>query len=178
MMRLRFLTMFVLLMTELPMSSAVAADGRVPVPDITAGLGEQCVEPVDVMRRAHMEFLLHQRDATVHGGIRGAKHSLVGCIACHATRRADNSYVPVNAEGEFCADCHRYTAVSMDCFQCHATVPSPDEVLAASTQASGVDRLLNASGEALDSLRKLLDQGRDALRDALNEPQDGQVDGQ
>lgn len=86
--------------------------------------GEQCVEPTEVMRRDHMRFLMHQRDDTVHGGIRGAKHSLVGCIECHAQSNAQNAAIPVNDEGQFCQSCHSFTGVRMDCFECHAAVPA------------------------------------------------------
>jgi len=88
-----------------------------------AVLGERCVEPVAVMRREHMHLLLHQRDETVHRGIRGARHSLVGCIACHAQKDDQGAAIPVNAEGQFCASCHRFAGVRVDCFECHAAVP-------------------------------------------------------
>lgn len=80
--------------------------------------GEQCVEDVATMRREHMRMLSHQRDATVHGGIRGAKHSLKGCIECHAgaTTRSVAS-----TPTDFCVSCHLYTAVKIDCFECHAS---------------------------------------------------------
>lgn len=86
--------------------------------------GDQCVEPTEIMRRDHMRFLMHQRDDTVHGGIRGAKHSLVGCIECHAQSNAQGAAIPVNAEGQFCQSCHSFTGVRMDCFECHAAVPA------------------------------------------------------
>jgi cytochrome c len=89
-----------------------------------AAKGEACVEPTDVMRRDHMQFLTHQRDDTVHGGIRGAKHSLVGCIDCHAQADAQGDAIPVNARDQFCESCHRFTGASLDCFECHATVPA------------------------------------------------------
>lgn len=62
---------------------ARAAD-RVPLPDVTTGKGEQCVEPTPDMRRNHMRYLTHQRDETVHRGIRTKRHSLKECVACHA----------------------------------------------------------------------------------------------
>ncbi len=93
-----------------------------------ASKGDRCVEPTDVMRREHMRFLMHQRDDTVHGGIRGAKHSLVGCIDCHVQRDAQGIAIPVDAEGQFCESCHGFAGVSMDCFGCHATVPAEDPV--------------------------------------------------
>ncbi|MBI5718098.1 MAG: Hdr-like menaquinol oxidoreductase cytochrome c subunit [Burkholderiales bacterium] len=80
--------------------------------------GERCVEDTANMRRNHMRFLEHQRDATVHGGIRGTKHSLKGCIDCHASRTSGSVAA---APGDFCVSCHAYAAVKVDCFDCHAT---------------------------------------------------------
>jgi hypothetical protein len=61
------------------MSITTFADGSGSLlPVIPPAMGERCVEPNDVMRREHMDFLMHQRDDTVHAGIRGAKYSLVG----------------------------------------------------------------------------------------------------
>ena len=86
---------------------------------------EQCVEPTEIMRKNHMEFLLHQRDLTVHQGIRTRKHSLVECVACHAEKAADGKFVAISDEGQFCQSCHAAVAVSMDCFECHADKPEP-----------------------------------------------------
>ncbi len=85
--------------------------------------GQGCVEPTDVMRRSHMDFLLHQRDATVYEGIRTVKHSLKACIDCHVSHDQQNKPVAINAEGQFCQACHVYAAVKVDCFECHATKP-------------------------------------------------------
>ncbi len=95
-------------------------------PQLPRGKGEQCVEPTNVMRRDHMNFLMHQRDETVHRGIRTKQHSLAECLSCHAREDAQGNYIAVDAEGEFCQVCHAFTAVSMDCFGCHASRPSPD----------------------------------------------------
>ena len=84
---------------------------------------KSCVEPTEVMRRNHFEFIKHQRDLTVHQGIRGSKHSMAGCVDCHARKDAEGKPVPVNAEGQFCDSCHDYAAVHIDCFSCHSTVP-------------------------------------------------------
>ena len=35
-----------------------------------------CVEPTEEMRANHMKYILHQRDATVHEGIRTEQYSL------------------------------------------------------------------------------------------------------
>lgn len=83
----------------------------------------QCVRDPAWMRKNHMEVIRHQRDLTVHQGIRGSKDALAGCVECHARKDANQKPVPVNAEKQFCAGCHAYTAVHITCFQCHATVP-------------------------------------------------------
>lgn len=101
----------------------VAAEPRTPLPTIVQGKGDKCVEPTNVIRKRHMEFLKHQRDETMHEGIRTPRHSLQECIECHALKDDKGSFTPVNAPGQFCNSCHSYAAVSMDCFQCHATTP-------------------------------------------------------
>ncbi len=93
---------------------AVAADLRPVVPP--AKPGTHCVDDPAIMRRSHMTFLLHQRDVTVHEGIRGARFSLKGCIDCHASAATGSV---ASAPGDFCVSCHRYAAVSIDCFECH-----------------------------------------------------------
>ncbi len=100
-----------------------AAEPRIPLPTIAQGKGDQCVEPLDVIRRDHMDLLNHQRDRTTYEGIRTKQHSLKNCIECHASKDDEGQWVPVNAPGQFCNSCHSYAAVSMDCFQCHATTP-------------------------------------------------------
>ncbi len=103
-------------------ASAGAADSRgskaarTPLPQVKITKeGEKCVEPTDIMRRRHMEFILHQRDDTMHRGIRTTRHSLKNCIDCHADPKTNS----VLGEDGFCQNCHAYAAVSMDCFSCH-----------------------------------------------------------
>ena len=107
------------------MAAAVELHADITGNSRAAGM-DQCVEPTDFMRRNHMEVLLHQRDDTVHQGIRTRRHSLVGCVSCHADKDADGAYLPINADGQFCDGCHAAVAVSIDCFQCHATRPDAD----------------------------------------------------
>ena len=84
---------------------------------------ESCVAPTQEMRRNHMKMVKHQRDITVHQGIRKTDDSLAGCIDCHVNYDDNGHAVPVNAPEQFCAGCHEYVAASLDCFSCHATVP-------------------------------------------------------
>lgn len=104
-------------------SLAVPASAHAPVPEPKIVRGESCVEPVDVMRRDHMDMLMHQRDRTVIAGVRTPRHSLTGCIECHADTDDSGAWIRVDAPGQFCSTCHEYAAVRVDCFSCHAAVP-------------------------------------------------------
>ena len=98
-----------------------AVHGGVPKPVIERARGGECVEDPAIMRRNHMKFLKHQRDETVHGGIRGAKYSLKTCIECHASQTTQSVAA---AQTNFCVSCHSYAAVKIDCFECHSTQPA------------------------------------------------------
>ena len=111
-----------LALTFVAVSAAAQADGGL-LPEIPAAKGERCVEPTEVMRRQHMDFILHQRDQTVHRGIRTEKHRFVNCINCHVQARADGTYPRYADADHFCESCHRFSSVNMDCFQCHADRP-------------------------------------------------------
>ena len=112
--------------------AAQAAGESYVVPGSRAATLDSCVEPTEFMRRNHMEVIKHQRDATVHEGIRSTKHSLAGCIECHVSVGSDEQPVPANAEGQFCNACHQFAAVGLNCFDCHATVPVSAQAEAAS----------------------------------------------
>lgn len=104
--------------------AGVALAGSVAVTEGSKAAGLQaCVAGTDDMRRNHMDFLQHGRDDVVHKGNRGQKYRIAECVDCHAARDASGKAIPVNAPGQFCAECHEYTAVRMDCFGCHRKVP-------------------------------------------------------
>jgi len=108
---------------------------------------QECVEPEDEMKRNHMDYILHQRDETVHKGIRTRQYALEECINCHASKGDDGEYIRVEDPRHFCAGCHIYASVSIDCFQCHADVPVRDSKLQQSH--SGYDRFSGALSHAL-----------------------------
>lgn len=101
----------------------------VPLPQLPAATSkatdstEGCVEPTDVMRRMHGTFLKHHRDETMYRGIRTEQHSLIECINCHVSKDAEGHYPEIDTSDHFCNGCHSYTAVQIDCFQCHASRP-------------------------------------------------------
>jgi len=119
-------------------SVAGLADGqddrvsRVALPTIKIEKGDACVAPTGEMRRNHMKFLLHQRDRTVHQGLREPRFSLKQCVDCHADRATGS----VLGEKGFCASCHAYAAVKLDCFECH----TPLRQSAAAGRAGTADR--------------------------------------
>jgi len=94
-----------------------------PVLTIPGTAGTECVEATSFMRKQHMKLLLIQRDQTVQQGNRSGNHSLRKCVDCHANRDETGQAIPVTDSDQFCASCHQYAGVRMDCFECHATVP-------------------------------------------------------
>ncbi len=99
--------------------AGVAGEGaRAPGPALDKARAGPCVEDPKLMRRSHMDFLKHGRDDTARRGVRGIRHSLAGCVDCHANA-ADGRVL--GSERHFCQGCHSYAAVKVDCFDCHAS---------------------------------------------------------
>jgi len=121
-----------LLVLALLTLALVGCDAGVPEPNLAPAKAKaaQCVEPTADMRKNHMAYLNVHRDKTVIEGIRTTKHSLNECINCHvAPTREDGSAVHYTDEKKdhFCASCHTYVGVKIDCFQCHADRPQVAE---------------------------------------------------
>lgn len=106
-----------------PLGAGAQQEGRTPHPVVPKASGGQCVADAAFMRKNHMKLLGHQRDATVHDGIRPVDRSLKACVACHAVPGADGRPVTVADPKHFCRACHDFTAVKVDCFECHASRP-------------------------------------------------------
>jgi hypothetical protein len=92
-------------------------------PTIKTFKGDKCVEDTQYMRRYHMKVILHQRDETMHRGIRTQKYSLKNCVDCHADPKTNS----VLGKDGFCESCHEYASVSIDCFSCHSSAPEKNE---------------------------------------------------
>lgn len=97
-----------------------AAMAGVNKPVLERGKGERCVEDTEFMRRNHMALLKHHRDDTMRRGIRTTKHSLKGCVDCHASSKTGSV---ASSKEDFCMACHVYSGVKLDCWDCHATKP-------------------------------------------------------
>ena len=127
----------------------VMADDLLPyIPEAQERFSETqgCVEETQDMRVNHMEYILHQRDETVHEGIRDKQHSLVECINCHVSDAPDAPRV--SSEKHFCNSCHTYAAVSIDCFQCHADRPVKTGSHLHSLSPTALSHHIKSSGEA------------------------------
>ncbi len=133
---------------------ANAAENRVPLPHPAmsekAGKAENCVAPVAEMRRYHMKYLKHQRTETLRKGVRGNPYSLKKCVNCHAVK--DKAAGGARTVDAFCSSCHKYAAVTIDCFSCHtnkaadekktSAAQSPVNQLAAHLARAAKDRSL------------------------------------
>ena len=100
------------------MTNIAGATESYGMPKIDVGKGGECVKDPQWMRKNHMHLLKHQRDETVHKGIRDDKLSLKNCIECHASTKDNNV---LGRADSFCEGCHRYEAVKIDCFECHSS---------------------------------------------------------
>lgn len=114
-----------LLITGLMLLLPLKAMAETPFPVIhePEGEGVKCVQPEDVMRRNHMNYILHQRDETMHKGIRTEQYSLAKCIDCHIEPDEQGNIADHDDDEHFCNACHQYASVQIDCFECHADKP-------------------------------------------------------
>lgn len=119
---MRLAASFLLLAVLAVAPAAAEGAGRVPLPSVPkAAKGDACVADTAFMRKNHMKMLMHQRDATMHEGIRTPQFSLKECFTCHQTPGADGKAITVADPKHFCRSCHDYAAVRVDCFECHAS---------------------------------------------------------
>ena len=106
----------------LTLSSVTVAD--ISMPDVAKPKGDKCVAPTAEMRVTHFEKVFHQRDETMHQGIRTKTHSLKECINCHVPENTSVRFNTTNGDKKhFCSACHIEVGVTIDCFQCHADRP-------------------------------------------------------
>lgn len=105
------------------LSTSALADTPFPTINEPADEGAKCIHDEDEMRRNHMKYILHERDETMHKGIRNEPESLANCIDCHVQPDKNGQIAGIESDQHFCNACHQYAAVQIDCFQCHADRP-------------------------------------------------------
>lgn len=86
--------------------------------------GESYHKNVDVVRRMHPIFMKHKRDKTLREGVRSEEASLKGCVNCHGGFDENGKAMRIDAEGQFCSDCHEKVGTTVDCFSCHKATSS------------------------------------------------------
>ncbi len=114
------LLVLLLLAFTLVSTSTLAGD---LYPDIPKATSKPHPEGNEYMRINHMDMLKHDRDRVVRQGVRNEDNSLAQCISCHVVKGEDNKPVTIKSEEHFCRVCHDFTAVKLDCFSCHNSVP-------------------------------------------------------
>ncbi len=108
---------------------SASQNGLGPEITIPESSGESCVLPSEQMRREHPDILKHDRIQTLREGLRAKADgstldgSLKQCVNCHAVKDESNKFVRIDNDQHFCVSCHKYAAVSIDCFQCHRDIP-------------------------------------------------------
>ncbi len=126
----------------LAMASLGAVAGA-NTPALIKGKGDKCVEDTQFMRRNHMDLLKHHRNETLRQGIRTTKHSLKGCVECHASSTTGSVAA---SKDDFCAACHTFAAVKLDCWDCHATKPMKKPASVAAMPAPAASPTTPAAG--------------------------------
>ena len=120
----RFIRIFIILSGLIMLfPTGVMAETPFPIIHEPEGEGVKCVQPEDEMRRNHMNYILHQRDKTMHEGIRTETYSLASCIDCHIEPDDKGKVARHDSKEHFCNSCHEYASVKIDCFECHADRP-------------------------------------------------------
>lgn len=105
------------------LAGTASAETPFPTIHLPYDKSQKCVHPTDEMRRNHMKYILHERDETMHEGVRGEKDSLANCIDCHVQPDENGQIAGIESDKHFCHGCHEYASVQIDCFQCHADRP-------------------------------------------------------
>ena len=113
-----------------------------PFPTINEPTDEslKCIQPEDEMRRNHMNYILHERDETMHEGTRNEPGSLAACIDCHVAPNEKGEIAGIDSNEHFCSSCHQYASVQIDCFQCHAD--RPQKFIKRNSQTSSIKQQL------------------------------------
>ena len=127
----------------------VSAESGTFAPRPPRGKGDHCVADTDFMRRNHMSLLLHHRVEAVRRGVHTPLLGLNDCITCHAVTGLDGKPVSFESPQHFCRSCHDYAAVSIDCFECHASRPDESGRRAAvqtfNNEVAAIDQYLRDS---------------------------------
>ena len=107
-----------------PPHEAVAAEAAPPVPQQKLVRGHWSENP-EIMRKNHKELLLDGMTHAARATTRKEDNTIERCVTCHIVRDGEK---PVSAADprHFCNQCHAKAGVSINCFTCHASLPTTD----------------------------------------------------
>lgn len=94
-------------------------------PDFTSLVSDHRSADDTVMIRNHPAFLFSHRTIMMHTGVGAAGDNIERCVTCHAVKDAAGQPVGFDDPSHFCRSCHYKAAVTIDCFECHQSKPSP-----------------------------------------------------
>ena len=96
-----------------------------PAVDMTSLVTDHRSDDNTVMIRNHPKFLFGFRSAVLHKGVVTPDNNIERCVTCHAVKDPSGQPVGFDDPTHFCRGCHTKAAVTIDCFECHQSKPSP-----------------------------------------------------
>jgi len=140
-MRALFLAFFIIFPLSFIGSLAQENSVNSLFPNVAKAIGNPHPEGSEYWRINHPDLLRHDRDKVVRDGERKIDASIKQCVTCHAVFGDDEKPVKADSEQFFCATCHEFAAVKIDCFSCHTSDPDVnflEEALAQYNPNSGI----------------------------------------
>ncbi len=104
---------------------AVTEGFHQPPADFSSLVTDHRTDDATVMIRNHPKFLFSHRTLVVHHSQQAPADNLERCVTCHAVKDASGQPVSFDDPTHFCRACHNKAAVSIDCFECHNSKPTP-----------------------------------------------------
>jgi nitrate reductase gamma subunit len=99
---------------------------HLPQADLATLVADHRTDDATVMIRNHPAFLFSHRSIVMHTGVGSPADSLERCVTCHAVKDPAGQPVGFDDPAHFCRSCHTKAAVSIDCFECHQSKPTPE----------------------------------------------------
>ena len=93
--------------------------------DFTGLVAEHRTDDPTVMIRNHPRFLFTFRSDVLHHGAKSPNDNLERCVTCHVVKDKAGQPVDFHNPTHFCVACHNKAAVTIDCFECHNSKPTP-----------------------------------------------------
>ena len=83
-------------------------------------------EKKDIMKNSHQALLNDRMNAEYPLTGQQQAVSIGQCVTCHVVRGEDGAPLSADHPKHFCRDCHAKQRVGVNCFSCHASLPTSD----------------------------------------------------